>query len=929
MGLAVLTSKSQSDDRTYEITRKKLDEIMATPLLATKLYIPPLRTNFIQRQRLRTMLDVGAQGKLTLISAPAGFGKTTLISEWLQQGKTQSAWLSLDEDDNEPARFLTYLIAAVQKLLPTVGQSLLVTLHSPQTPPVETLLTSLLNEITTATAQADLAHNKCFLVLDDYHLLTNSVIDDALAFLIDYLPPQLHLVITTREDPPLPLARMRARAQLTEIRAADLRFTPDEAATFLNQAMGLDLTAEEIAALEARTEGWIAGLQLAAVSMQGHLRGQQDRSNFIQSFTGSHRFVMDYLLEEVLHQQPAAIQTFLLHTAVLERMCGPLCEALLASPAGSGQATLELLEQANLFLVPLDSERRWYRYHHLFGELLRQRLQQQIATGDEETPSVEALHIRASVWYEANDHELEAFHHATLAQDYARAERLIEGNGMPLHFRGHIRPVLRWLDTLPPAVKDAYPSLWLAHASTLLATGLIVRTEEVLNAAERLLATKETAGSLDIAERDLVGRIAAIRATVAAGLQKRAVIISESQRALEFLHPENLAFRTSTNWKLGYAYHLGGDFAAAKVEYQEAIAKSQASGNKIFTIMSHIGLADIYLIETHLPLAAEHYQHAVTLYGEQPLPSASEAFSGLAQIYYEWNELDMAQTYAEQGIQLGRQWEDSDTPIRSEWMRARVLLARGEFARAAGSATATVNAMLEANFIRHLDNVLATLVMAMLAQDKLPEAAALVGQHEAPLCQARVHLAQGKLPCALTRLADTRQIMTERKQADKVLQVTVLQAVALQATGQTEEALQELGAALGQAEPSGYIRLFADEGAPMAQLLQQFLPNAATHGIDPNYVHKLLDAIAAKTMPMAAEYAQIDATQEQPLAEPLSDREIEVLALIAAGRKNQEIADALFVSLNTVRYHTKNIYGKLGVNKRTQAVARAQELGLL
>src|SRR5665811_839631 len=389
---------------------------MSTPLLATKLYIPPPPPKVVLRRRLIERLNEGLHGKLTLVSASAGFGKTTLVSEWVAGGerlepKVRVAWLSLDEGDNDPARFLNYLTAAVQTVAANIGEGVLGVLQSPQPPPTEAILTTLLNEI--ATIPDDFV-----LVLDDYHVVDSEPVDQALAFLLEHLPPPMHLVIVTREDPHLPLARLRARGQLTELRAADLRFTPSEAAEFLNRVMGLDLSAEDITALETRTEGWIAGLQLAALSMQGH----QDTASFIKSFTGSHHFVLDYLLEEVLHQQSASIQTFLLRTSILGRLCGPLCDAVLLDPSVSGQETLEYLEHANLFIVPLDDERRWYRYHRLFVDLLRKRLNQGAAssTGNE-VWSVPESHIRAAQWYEENGLELEAFHHAAAANDVERA----------------------------------------------------------------------------------------------------------------------------------------------------------------------------------------------------------------------------------------------------------------------------------------------------------------------------------------------------------------------------------------------------------------------------------------------------------------------------------------------------------------------------
>jgi LuxR family transcriptional regulator, maltose regulon positive regulatory protein len=388
-------------------------------LLATKLYIPPPRPNIVRRPRLIARLNAGLDRKLTLLSAPAGFGKTTLLSDWIAGCGRQSAWLSLDSGDNDPARFLAYLVVALQTIEASIGAGMLGALRSSQLPPLEPILTALLNDLTTLS-------DPFILVLDDYHVLDAQPVDQALTFLLEHLPPQIHLVIATREDPHLPLARLRAGGHLTELRAADLRFTASEAAAFLNQAMGLSLSAADVAALETCTEGWVAGLQLAAISLQGH----PNPARFITEFTGSHRFVMDYLAEEVLRLQPEHIQAFLLRTSILDRLCGPLCDAVLLAPSGSGRATLEYLERANLFIVPLDHERRWYRYHHLFAELLQQRLEQSLASSpadtgqvDERQGDVAQIHQRASVWYEEQGLELEAFQHAAAAQDVDRATR--------------------------------------------------------------------------------------------------------------------------------------------------------------------------------------------------------------------------------------------------------------------------------------------------------------------------------------------------------------------------------------------------------------------------------------------------------------------------------------------------------------------------
>src|SRR2546421_1309332 len=615
-----------------------------TPLLATKLHRPLPRAQLVRRPQLAERLTQGVIGPLTLVSSPAGFGKTTLLAQWFAESGMPVAWLSLEPGDNEPVRFLSYLIAALQTLDPHLGAVALTLLQMPQPAAAETVLTLLTNDVGSHGRDG----GDFVLVLDDYHVLDAKPVDQALTYLVDHLPPQMHLVFATREDPPLPLARLRVGGHLTEVRAGDLRFTPSEAAEFLNQGMGLNLEAQDIARLSTRTEGWIAGLHLAALSLQG----QQDATGFIKSFTGSHHFVLDYLVEEVLGQQSERVQTFLLRTSILDRMSGPLCDAVVLDPSGSGQATLEHLERANLFLVPLDNERRWYRYHHLFADLLRQRLHQSFASspGDAES-QVNELHRRASVWYEDHGLEIEAFQYAAAANDFERAERLIEGKGMPLHFRGAVTPVLNWLKSLPTTVLDAWPSLWTAYASTLLATGQMTGVEQKLQAAEAALQEAEP----DDKAQDLVGRIAAIRATVAVHQNQVETIVAQSRRALEYLHPNNLAFRTSTAWKLGLAYRLQGDRARARRAYTEVISIGQTSGNFMYTILATTGLGMLQEADNQLSLAAQTYRRVLHLVGESPLPVACEAHLGLARICYEWNDLDAAQQHGQQSVQLMRQ----------------------------------------------------------------------------------------------------------------------------------------------------------------------------------------------------------------------------------------------------------------------------------
>ncbi len=897
---------------------------MSTPILATKLYIPPPRPKVVLRPRLVERLNEGplAGHKLTLISASAGFGKTTLVGEWvsafsplsLGEGtgvRVRAAWLSLDEGDNDPTRFLTYLVAALQTLAPNIGAGVLRVLQAPQPPPIESMLTALLNEITAIP-------DNFVLVLDDYHVVEAQAVDQALTFLLEHLPPQMHLVIATREDPHLPLARLRVRGQLTELRAADLRFTSAEAAEFLNQVMGLDLSAEDIAALETRTEGWIAGLQLAALSMQGH----HDAAGFIASFTGSHHFVLDYLVEEVLHQQPASVQAFLLRTSILDRLCGPLCDAVLRDSAAPGQATLAYLEHANLFVVPLDDERRWYRYHHLFAELLRQRLYQSAAssTGDE-GQGVAEYHIRASQWYEDNGLELEAFHHAAAAHDVERAARLVEGKGMPLHFRGAVAPVLYWLASLPASVLNAWPLLWTTYASVLLVSGQQTGVEGKLQAAEAALQGVEP----DDKTRDIIGRVAAIRATLALSQYQVETVIAQSHRALEYLHPDNLSFRTFTIWKLGYAYHLQGDRAAASRAYTEAMAISQASGNIITAIIATIGLGTIQEADNQLHLAAETYRRVLQLFGDQPLPVAGEAYLGLARIAYEWNDLDAAEQHAQQSIQLARQSENTDRVVAYEAFLARLKLARGDGASAAAVLAEADQSVRQHNFVYRMSEVAAAQVLTLLHQGNLAAAAHLAETYDLPLSQARVHLAQEDPSAALAVLVPFRQQMEAKGWQDERLKAMVLQAVALHAQGEKDQAAQVLGDALALAETGGFIRIFVDEGAPMARLLSE----ASAQGVMPDYGAKLLAAFEAEEQADEDKPYLLPAPLTQPLSEPLSQRELEVLQLIAQGFSNREIGERLFLALDTVKGHNRRIFGKLQVQRRTEAIARARELDLL
>lgn len=876
---------------------------MSGDLLQTKLFVPRIRPLLVPRPRLIAKLNQGLHRQLTLISAPAGFGKTTLITEWIDGCERPFAWLSLDERDNDLPRFLAYFIAALQTLSPEIGKRTTEILESPQQPPPESILTILLNEITAV-------REGFALVLDDYHTLDAQQIDQALAFLLEHQPPQMHLVIATREDPSLPLARLRARGQLTEIRAADLRFTPAEAAEFLNRVMGLNLSEDTIAALESRTEGWIAGLQLAAISMQGH----QDAASFVNSFTGSNRFVLDYLIEEVLAQQSETIRTFLLCTSILERMCGSLCDAILPDPSAAGQGILEQLEHANLFIVPLDNERRWYRYHHLFGDLLRQQLGQSLPPEE-----IAALHIRASHWYENNNMAFEAFHHAAAANDIERAERLIKTDMIPLHSRTAVTTVLDWLEFLPRAVLDATPWLWVRAAMLALNAGQTIGVEEKLQAAEK--AWQNAAG--DNETRDLIGQIAALRATLALAQYQQEAMIIQSRRALAHLHPDNLPFRSRALRTLGFAHQIEGDRAAARQFYTEALAIRQTSGNIHLTVSAITGLGNLQEAENQLHQAAESYRHALQLLSDQQPPNADQEYIGLARIFYEWNDLDTAEQYGQQSLQLAQQYDRTvDRYVICELFLARLKLAREDIAGAADLIEKADLTARQQNFAKRLPDIAAIQVLILLRQGQLAAAAQLSRQYDLPLIQARVFIAQDDPSAALSILEPYRQQMEARGWADERLKAMVLQSLALYAQGEKNQAVHLLGEALIVVEPEGFVRLFLDEGSRMAELLYA----VAEQEIRPNYVKKLLAAFEAEKK----DERQFTAVPSHPsLVESLTSRELEILRLIAQGHSNAEISQRLYLALSTVKGHNLRIFDKLQAQNRTEAVARARELGLL
>jgi len=875
--------------------------IKLEPLLSTKLYIPPIRSEFVARPRLIEQLNKGAARKLTLISAPAGFGKSTLLSEWVINYSLPVAWLTLDSSDNEVNRFLDYLIAALQTIKFDFGKPFQALLRSPQSIPVDSMLTPMINEIAEIEPSA-------VLVLDDFHHIEDSTIHEVLNFLIAHFPPNIHLVIASRSDPFLPLSQMRAKSEMIEIRTEDLRFSLQEAADFLNRVMGLSLSDDDIRSLENRTEGWIAGLQLAAISLQG----KENSSELIRTFSGSHRMILDYLIDEVLDQQPDSIQNFLLKTAILDRFSGELCDHLTGN--GDSQQTLEYLEHANIFVIPLDNERCWYRYHHLFADLLQARLKQ--STPGE---AIAVLHIRASEWYEDNGLEIESFQHAAAANDVNRAERLISGKGVPLQYRGNSVLLLNWLKKLPREELDARPMLWVVYASVLNLTGRAPEAEEKLEAAQNALRDCEPGYKTD----DIVGHIAVVRAMIAVGKHDLDSIIVQSRLALDTLDPDDSPSRTIVTWTLGYAHQLIGDREEALRLYEDVLANSQSSGDIVSTLAATTGLGNILESKNQLFQAAQYYRRGLDLFGNPPQPIACGVYLGLAGIYYEWNDLGAAQKYGHLSLELSQQVQGLDTPALSWLLLTRINLAQGDLSKAAENLSNAEQFVQMNNFAHRVEEVNSVKIEYLLHSDETTTAAYLAKKHNLPLSHAKTCLAQGEPSEALKILDAYQEEVGEDITEAELLKILVLQAAAYQPLSQTDLAVKKLTKALALAEPGEIIRTFVDESSHLEEL---FFGSHKYH-IAANYIEQILAAFPHKD-PQSLELAsqRDDGTK---LVEPLTKREIEVLRLLNSDMSGPEIADELVIALSTFQSHTKNIYSKLDVSNRRAAVTKAEDLNLL
>ncbi len=894
-------------------------------VLKTKLYAPSIRSNQVSRLRLIERLNEGLERKLTLISAPAGFGKTTLVSEWVAGCKRPVAWLSLDEGDSDLVRFLSYLVAALQTIKAGIGAGVLAALQSLQLPSPESILTTLINEITTIPTSF-------ILVLDDDHMIDSEPIDHALTFLLAHLPPHMHLVIASREDPSLPLARLRARGYLTELRAADLRFTPEEAAEFLNQVMGLNLSVEDITALENRTEGWIAGLQLAALSMQNC----QDTANFIESFTGSHRFVLDYLVEEVLQQQPERVRNFLIQTSILERLSGSLCNAITDQEDGVGM--LEALESGNLFVIPLDDQRQWYRYHRLFTDVLQAHLI------EAQPEQVSSLHRRASAWYERNGLRSDAIRHALAGKDLERAAGLIELAWSAMDISYQSSTWLDWVQALPDVLVRARPVLSLGYAWALLDTGQLEASEARLRDAELWLGTSTDQMIVVDKEqfRSLPASIATARAYCSLAQGDIPGTVKYAQQALELAPDDDRVRYVQATSLLGLAHYASGNLQAA----ERSLSDFHTNLRKIGDIQTMIGitflLADIRVALGRLQQADNSYEqtlHLVSSQGEPKPPGTADLYRGLGELCIERGNLHAAEQYLLTSQKLGEQIPVTDWPHRLCVSQARLKEAQGDLV----GALVLLNEA-ERVYVRgplpDVCPVAAFRARIWLKQGKLAEALGwareqgpsvddeILYMHEfEQITLARVLIAADKNNRGAGSLDEATRLLGRLLQAAEgggrigsVIEILILESLAYQAQGNQPSALASLERALSLAEPEGYVRIFVDEGEVLRSLIE-IVSRFRDHPLR-GYTDKLLDAF---TQPVLKPKSALN-PQKSDIIEPLSARELEVLYMLRSELSGPEIAQQLIISLNTLRTHIKSIFNKLGVNNRRAAVRRAEEL---
>lgn len=909
-------------------------------LLQTKLYVPRPQPNLVERGRLISLLDQGVSSRLTLVSAPPGFGKTTLVSEWVWRTERMVAWVSLDEGDNDLRRFLRYVAAALNRLDERIGATALGLLQSPQGTS-EGVLTTLLNDVLEVNIQA-------VLVLDDYHIIDAAEVHDAVLFMLDHLPDECHIILTSRVDPPLPLARLRGRRQLTEVRSGDLRFAPDEAAAFLNAVMGLNLEAADVDALESRTEGWIAGLQLAALSV----KNRDDASGFIQAFTGSHRHVVDYLADEVLHRQPESVQQFLVETSILDRLAGTLCDAVTTTEGGI--ARLRMLEDANLFIVPLDEARYWYRYHHLFADFLRARLV------SDSPGAIPELHRRAADWYQTEGLLTEAIRHFLAADDVAAASRIVLRHGPGKLVRSELSLLLLWYRMLPEWAIEQNVGLSVIYAWVLIFTGQISKVPKRISDSEQALAS----GAPD--EQGMyAGHIVAIHSFMARinGDAERGIALA--LEALTILPIEQLGVRGAVKLNLALGYLMQRNVERARASCLEALPLSMSARHPYAALASIRLLERLEVIHGKLHQAMEWCRQGLELArheaGEETgHVSTAVVHLSIGELEYEWNNIQQAKTHLGEGLRLAELSGDVLTQRDGYVAAARLQHANGDDEGA-------LETLAKADELAHRYSVpdwirspLATFRTRLHLERGELDAAAAWMQEKRPRLErypsdgwqlsgwtdyseierrtvARVLIALGETTEALSILSELAQLAESEARNGNLIVLLNLMAIAHCRRGDEPHALVLLERALRLGQPERYTRTFVDEGTALRGLLLRLRKKLVGREHEERmveYVDRLLGAFP--TQHHNADGAAHTTSQPMPanrtalfLLDPLSQRELEVLRLVAAGNSNRQIAEQLFVAPGTVKRHIHNIHEKLGVDSRTRAIAKARELGVI
>jgi LuxR family maltose regulon positive regulatory protein len=900
---------------------------MTDPLLATKLFIPPPAESLVLRPRLLEKLaDSLRPGcRLTLVSAPAGYGKTTLVSNWITSLKALEdrpaplvTWLSLDDGDNDPIVFWSYIVSALQVQKKAIGKQSLTLLQSPQPPNRETILSLLVNDL--VKIPGDL-----FLILEDFHFIRTPAIHQSLSFLIDHAPPQFHVFILSRTDPPLPLALLRGRMQLLEVRQTDLRFTNEEAAAYLNERMNLSLPGADVDALNSKTEGWAAGIQMAGISLQG----RENPSKFIRTFSGSNRFILDYLTDEILERQPSDIQTFLLYTSILDKLSASLCDAVIAG-LSNAQVLLEQLEKNNLFLVPLDQERQWYRYHHLFSEILRLKLTRSFPE------MVTVLQKRAAKWFETNDMLEEAVFYTHAAKDDDGLMHLLERNVGPMRKKGRGIVLRGWANLLPEEVVFNRPWLCILSAWAHISRSELAESEPYLERAEQLVKEEKS----NAAAREMLGTISALRTEIMITCGDISGTIKMAQRAIELLDPSNVGNLASVYYSLGRAYYASGDLNSADQVWSDFLHFQLKAGiYGIYAIITGYQ-GTILAIQGKFQEAIRLYRQAIDYMvanGIEHFYISGYPYGGLGLMLYRENDLEEAEKLIDEDLRQNRLWGNPNAISMGLSNRMCVRIARGNL----DGALADMRECEQINrgykpYFDVTGTFLASQVHYFLAKGDILTARQLMDENKVrsdePLSfqreqdhisLSRVLIAQGKPAEAdnlLFRLAESAR---GGGRFGRLIEILSLRAIALQALNRTSEAMQLLEAGLALAEPEGYVRIYLNEGKPMADLLEI----AIQRGIHPEHAARLLAAFPDSVLQVQS-VTDVE-KMNLGLVEPLSRRELEVLQFIAGGLANKEISRRLYISVRTVKYHATSIYAKLEVNGRREAAVKARELGLL